>query len=43
MSDSVLIIVILILCLAFCGEPDLHDAALSHVMKENQCEVNNNE
>jgi len=31
MSDVVLVICITLLCLTFCGEPDIHDAIISHI------------
>ena len=37
MSDTAAIIAILILVIFFYGKPDLHDAAMSHLMKDNQC------
>lgn len=33
-SDSVFILTILILSLAFCGDPDLHDVLIAHVTPE---------
>lgn len=38
MEDAVAIIAITLLCLAFCGEPDLQDAAISHLMKQ-ECSI----
>ncbi len=39
MRDAALIIGIVILCLFYCGEPDLHDAAISNLMN-NECNAN---
>jgi len=38
MADAIVIIAIVILTLAFCGEPDLHDAAINYLMNnETEC------
>lgn len=38
-TDNLIVISVLICCLSFCGDPDLHDALIHHLQNDSTQEV----